>query len=114
MKTILVDFDGPIHQYSKGWQDGVIYDPPVKNVQNSLRALITLGYHVMIFSTRCNDEQMRSEMKKYLDNNEIPYSSIYDGKGKPLASLIIDDNCIRFDKPWDSILSESLRYLNKV
>lgn len=28
-KTIVFDFDGVIHRYSKGWQNGSIYDKPV-------------------------------------------------------------------------------------
>jgi len=34
--TIAVDFDGVIHQYSKGWEDGSIYDKPVKGVRQAL------------------------------------------------------------------------------
>ena len=51
MKTIAVDFDGVVHAYSKGWQDGTIYDPPLPG---SLEALTTLmeTYAVFIHTTR--------------------------------------------------------------
>lgn len=52
MKTIAIDFDGVIHKYSKGWQDGTIYDEPVDNVFETIQDLMGKGYSVFIFSTR--------------------------------------------------------------
>lgn len=40
MKTIAVDFDGVVHAYSKGWQDGTIYDPPLPGALEGLTALM--------------------------------------------------------------------------
>jgi hypothetical protein len=50
-QTIAVDFDGVIHQYSRGWQDGTIYDPPVIGALESLTTLMNT-YAVFIHTTR--------------------------------------------------------------
>ena len=51
MKTIAVDFDGVIHQYSRGWQDGTIYDPPLPGALEALATLMET-YAVFIHTTR--------------------------------------------------------------
>ena len=51
MSTIAVDFDGVIHAYSKGWQDGTIYDPPMLGAFQSLRGLMRL-HAVFIHTAR--------------------------------------------------------------
>lgn len=38
--TIAVDFDGVIHAYSKGWNDGKIYDVPLHNAFFALDRLM--------------------------------------------------------------------------
>lgn len=51
MSTIAVDFDGVIHAYRNGWQDGSIYDEPVAGAFDALRALME-NYAVFIHTTR--------------------------------------------------------------
>lgn len=38
-KTICLDFDGIIHKYSEGWQNGMIYDYPIDGVREALMDL---------------------------------------------------------------------------
>lgn len=49
--TIAVDFDGVLHAYSNGWQDGSIYDEPVPGAFDALRALMKT-YAVFVHTTR--------------------------------------------------------------
>lgn len=51
MKTIAVDFDGVVHAYSKGWQDGTIYDPPLPGALEGLTTLME-AHAVFIHTTR--------------------------------------------------------------
>lgn len=57
-KTIAFDFDGVIHKYSKGWQDGEIYDGFVGGALKSISDLFDKGYSVYILSTR-NPKQIK-------------------------------------------------------
>jgi len=51
MKTVSIDFDGVIHAYSQGWQDGSCYDGPMPGAIDGIKALLS-DYAVFILSTR--------------------------------------------------------------
>lgn len=61
--TIAVDFDGVIHAYSKGWQDGTIYDPPLPGAILGLRELMEQD-SVFIFTAR-EPEQVMPWLEAY-------------------------------------------------
>lgn len=64
MKTIAIDFDGVIHKYSNGWQDGSIYDEPVQKAFESIKELMKKNYSVFIFSTR-NPRQIKKWLQRF-------------------------------------------------
>ena len=51
-KTVAIDFDGVIHKYSRGYQDGSIYDEPIEGAFDFIRKLMDGGYSVYVHSTR--------------------------------------------------------------
>lgn len=51
VQTVAVDFDGVIHAYSRGWQDGTIYDEPMPGAVEGLRQLMAT-YAVFIHTSR--------------------------------------------------------------
>lgn len=117
-KTIAVDFDGVIHGYSKGWQDGSIYDPPIPGVQEAL-AKLREEFIVVIWSTRCHDRVINGvaqknqvqEVVEYLDRHGIPHDGVYSGEGKPFCACLIDDRAVRF-RSWDQAVIEAREVAN--
>jgi predicted mannosyl-3-phosphoglycerate phosphatase (HAD superfamily) len=95
---VMVDFDGVIHQYSKGWGDGTIYDPPVPGAKNTLQALEDEGYQIVVFSTR-DASQIVPWLKKF----EFPAYRVTNQKEG--AAAYIDDRAIEF-KDWYSAANQ--------
>lgn len=87
--TILVDFDGVIHQYSRGWADGTAYDPPMPGAKEALQRMTDEGYEVIIFSTR-DWEDIGDWLQKW------GFPDYFVTNTKRPAVALIDDRAIRF------------------
>jgi hydroxymethylpyrimidine pyrophosphatase-like HAD family hydrolase len=96
-KRVCVDFDGVIHKYSKGYQDGSIYDEPMEGTKKALETLRKEGFEVIIFTTRTYEE-----IKDWLATHEIPYDQVTQTKIPAL--VYIDDRGLRFTN-WKDILN---------
>lgn len=77
-RTIAIDFDGVIHAYSKGWQDGSCYDKPVDGCFEAIQKLIADGNSVFIFSTR-----KPKQIIEWMKNNCYESELLHNGIGHP-------------------------------
>lgn len=105
MKTIAIDFDGVIHKYSKGWQDGVIYDDPVEGAFEGILNLYKKGYEIVVFTARDELEPVKEWFwrwynKKFPKSEHIP---VRITNVKPPALWYVDDRGITF-RTWDETL----------
>ena len=110
---VCVDFDGVIHRYSRGWQDGSIYDDVVPGF---FEWLLTAGrFRVVLYSSRSKTPDGVAAMRAWLcaraeeamcfrDSIERHgyLDSIKFASEKPSAFLTIDDRAIRFDGDWSA------------
>ena len=109
---IAIDFDGVLHLYSKGWNGGEIYDPPVPGAKEAMEKLKEAGHTLYIFSTRSNKIFRKNDpvdhnkaMKKWLEEHEIPFDKMWTF-GKPMADVFIDDRAIGFRGYWEETVKE--------
>lgn len=96
--TIAVDFDGVIHDYSKGWADGTIYGEPMPGARDSLQALIDKGWRVVVHTARASTLIKEAEVREWLDRYDIPYHDVTNLK--PMAIVYLDDRALKFDN-WN-------------
>jgi len=126
--TICIDFDGVIHSYERGWQDGAIYGTVVPGFFQWAMKAHAGGLDLVIYSSRSGVCTGIANMSTWLAHqwspDEDPWEShlitsgndgtltFYNGGGdkpsfvlrfaheKPAAWLTIDDRAIRFEGDW--------------
>lgn len=103
--TICIDFDGPIHRYSRGWQGGTLYDEPTPGAIDALIRLNEQGYKIVILTARDRDTHLK--VHQYVIDAffnagwTVPFTVT---NTKPPAKLYIDDRGVRFGlKPEDGL-----------
>jgi hypothetical protein len=99
-KTICVDFDGVIADYSDGFQGVDVFGKPIEGASKTLHELHDAGVKIIIFTTRQDTPALRA----YLEQNNIPFDEInrnsdqpdHTNEGKPIADAYVDDRAVRF------------------
>ena len=116
VKTIAVDFDGVIADYSKGWQGEEVFGDPIHLAREALQKFHDLGYKIIIFTTR----KPTPGFLHYLWENEIPFDAINtniwietsnETSGKVIADLYIDDRGLRFEGNWTETFEKAIELL---
>ena len=114
MKTICIDFDGVIHDYSKGWQGVDVFDRPVNGAKEGTAALKEKGWTIIIYTTRNDTPALRA----WLEENSISYDYINvnpnqpegSDKGKLIANVYLDDRGILFDGNWEEAIEKTFGF----
>ena len=125
---ICVDFDGVIHDYFKGWQNGEIYGEVLPGFFEWAKSA-KKDFDIVIYSSRSKDETMRLTMINWLfdryaawqfgqknsvspDDCEDSFNYLFTfSNEKPAAFLTIDDRVICFKGDWYSseLSAESIK-----
>jgi hypothetical protein len=121
--TLCIDFDGVINPYSRGWQDGSIYDADVVPGFFEWAYVAQDHFRLVIYSSRSKTETGRRAMFSWLQerhgrwlttSGKDKLGQILDyefASEKPAAFLTIDDRALTFNGDWydDAYWPEKLR-----
>lgn len=115
-KRAMIDLDGTIHKYSKGYADGTIYDDAFNGAKEVINWLRNRGYEIVIFTTRASRENSGemggdshykeiSKVEMWLKDKGIYFDRITAEKLG--ADFYIDDKAIRIEGgDWGAVKSK--------
>jgi hypothetical protein len=111
--TVAVDFDGVIHRYGRGWQDGTIYDVPMPGAIDGLKRLQE-RYAVFVFTSREVEQVVPWMTALGLDvvADGPPYPQFWNSREQILvtnrklpAVAYVDDRAVPF-VDWDALAAQ--------
>ncbi len=111
-KTVCIDLDGVLADYSKGWQGIDHIGDPITGAVEFTKSLAEFAL-VVVFTTRCkayptgtpgpsgapepcrdNPEALAARVKEWLHRHGFAYDEVYTGQGKPFAAAYVDDRAV--------------------
>ena len=105
LPILCLDFDGVIHDYKKGWQNGRIYGEVTPGFFEWAETAAQ-SFTLVIYSSRSKTAEGRAIMLEWLLEQankhgfpQLPGMFTFSAE-KPPAYLTIDDRCVRFDGNW--------------
>ena len=113
-KSICIDFDGVIHDYSSGWQGIDVFGKVLPGASEATHQLHDAGYMIIIHTTRNDTPALRDFLNKndicfdYINHN--PYQPKGSEFGKIKADIYLDDRGVCFTGNWDETLKQILNF----
>lgn len=100
---VCFEFDGVINSYKSGWV-GIdkLPDPPVPGIKELIDKLKSLGYQVVICSSRATGTIGLNAIKEYLKKHNINVDYVYGER--PPALCYIDSRSVYFNGDVESLM----------
>jgi hypothetical protein len=102
-KTIALDVDGVLADYSHGWQGLDHIGEPIPGAVQFTHMLSEFA-DVLVYTTRCSEEMsgrnglkapmLKKLVQEWLDRHGFKYADIWVGQGKPIYSALVDDRAV--------------------
>jgi len=116
LKNVAIDFDGVIHDFSKGWHDGTCYGKPLPGSLQAVRDL-SKDFNIIIFTAKVkpsrplvNGKTGTELVREWLDHHGILDCVDEITCEKPRAQIYIDDKGYYFQN-WEDTLSDVRKIL---
>ena len=111
LNNIAIDFDGVIHTFDRGWNDGTCYGDPIPGAIEAIKKL-SLKYNIIIFTAKAksnrplvNGKTGVELVKEWLSKYDLIDCVAEITSEKPHANIYIDDRGYRFNN-WTDTLKE--------
>jgi FMN phosphatase YigB (HAD superfamily) len=109
LDNISIDFDGVIHDFSKGWHDGTCYGDPLPGAINAIKKL-SKNYNVIIFTAKAkpsrplvNGKTGTELVSEWLEKHGILECVDEITCEKPRSQIYIDDKGYHFEN-WNDTM----------
>lgn len=109
--TVCIDFDGVIHSYDRGWQNGVIYGDVVPGFFEWVE-LARDRFKLVVYSSRSKTDEgvtamalwMHEKRNEWIKAGGVRHPTkpleMEFASEKPAAWLTIDDRAVQFRGDW--------------
>jgi hypothetical protein len=115
---LCLDFDGVIHSYDRGWQDGVIYGGVTPGFFEWAEKAVQ-HFNLVIYSSRSKTDEGRQAMEQWMADRYHEWAATRNttlfpahfsyAHEKPPAFLTIDDRALTFGGDWGDFPVEGLK-----